>query len=90
MIDRRIPKERYILFDTKKQGCRPDTMQMLRDVYDAFEAEGTFAPRVRVLGAYAFLRYSVVIITSNPQGNAELMRGCKENGMHSFGPLWDS
>ena len=33
---------------------------------------------------------SVVIITSNPKGNAELMQGCKDNGMHSFGPLWDS
>ena len=40
MIDRTIPKERYILFDTKKEGCRPDTMRMLRDVYDAFKAEG--------------------------------------------------
>ena len=33
---------------------------------------------------------TVVIITSNPQCNAELMQGCKENGMHAFGPLWDS
>lgn len=71
MIHRKIPKERYILFDTKKEGRRPDTMKMLKDVYVAFKAE-------------------VVIITSNPQGNAELMQGCKENGMHSFGPLWDS
>ncbi|EKM50039.1 uncharacterized protein PHACADRAFT_105487 [Phanerochaete carnosa HHB-10118-sp] len=71
MIHRTIPKERYILFDTKKEGRRPDTMKMLKDVYVAFKAE-------------------VVIITSNPQGNEELMQGCKENGMHSFGPLWDS
>ncbi|EKM53357.1 uncharacterized protein PHACADRAFT_259674 [Phanerochaete carnosa HHB-10118-sp] len=71
MIHRRIPKERYILFDTKIAGRRPDTMKMLKDIYVAFKAE-------------------VVIITSNPQGNAELMQGCKENGMHSFGPLWDS
>lgn len=33
---------------------------------------------------------AVVIITSNPVGNAELMQGCKENDMHAFGPLWDS
>ena len=32
MIRRRIPKERYILFDTKKEGCRPDTMKMLKDI----------------------------------------------------------
>ncbi|PSS36813.1 hypothetical protein PHLCEN_2v1357 [Hermanssonia centrifuga] len=71
MIHRTIPKERYILFDTKKEGRRPDTMKMLKDIYVSFKAE-------------------VVLITSNPVGNAELMQGCKENGMHSFGPLWDS
>ena len=71
MIHRTIPKERYILFDTKKEGRRPDTMKMLKEIYVSFKAE-------------------VVLITSNPVGNAELMQGCKENGMHSFGPLWDS
>ena len=40
MIHRTMPKERYILFDTKKEGCRPDTMKMLKDVYVAFKAEG--------------------------------------------------
>ncbi|THG96727.1 hypothetical protein EW026_g5154 [Hermanssonia centrifuga] len=39
MIHRTIPKERYILFDTKKEGRRPDTMKMLKDVYVAFKAE---------------------------------------------------
>lgn len=42
MIHRTIPKERYILFDTKKEGRRPDTMKMLKDVYVAFKAEGKF------------------------------------------------
>ena len=89
MIKRKIPKERYILFDTKKEGCRPDTMKMLKDIYVAFQAEGTW----HVFHQQAFVADSVspvVVITSNPQGNAELMQGCKENGMHSFGPLWDS
>ena len=40
MIHRTIPKERYILFDTKKEGRRPDTMKMLKDIYVAFKAEG--------------------------------------------------
>ena len=40
MIARRIPQERRILFDTKKEGRRPDTMRMLRDVWEAFGAEG--------------------------------------------------
>lgn len=90
MVHRTIPKERYILYDTKKEGRRPDTMKMLKDIYVTFKAEGelplpshTVAPSLTYLSA-------VVIITSNPQGNEELMQGCKENGMHSFGPLWDS
>ena len=40
MIKRKIPKERYILFDTKKEGRRPDTMKMLKEIYVAFQAEG--------------------------------------------------
>ena len=31
----------------------------------------------------------VVFITSNYEGNQELMEGCKEHGMHAFGTLWD-
>ena len=42
MIHRTIPKERYILYDTKKEGRRPDTMKMLKDVYVAFKAEGEY------------------------------------------------
>ncbi|KIP03418.1 hypothetical protein PHLGIDRAFT_26137 [Phlebiopsis gigantea 11061_1 CR5-6] len=70
-MEKSFGPERYILFDTKKEGRRPDTMKMLKDIYVSFKAE-------------------VVLITSNPAGNAELMQGCKENGMHAFGPLWDS
>ena len=40
MVHRTIPKERYILYDTKKEGRRPDTMKMLKDIYVAFKAEG--------------------------------------------------
>ena len=42
IIDRQIPKERFVVFDTKKEGRRPDTMKMLKDVYVAFKAEGEF------------------------------------------------
>ena len=90
MITRKMPKERYILFDTKKEGRRPDTMKMLKDIYVAFKAEGTWfamtSSDIELIWRYV----AVVIITSNPKGNAELMQGCKENGMHAFGPLWDS
>ena len=88
MIHRTIPKERYILFDTKKEGRRPDTMKMLKDIYVSFKAEG----RCICYGnnGAPLTLCAVVLITSNPVGNAELMQGCKENGMHAFGPLWDS
>ncbi|PSR79921.1 hypothetical protein PHLCEN_2v6822 [Hermanssonia centrifuga] len=89
MIQRRIPKERYILFDTKKEGRRPDTMKMLKDIYVAFNAEGEHPHRPSYVNELIYICL-VVVITSNPKGNAELMEGCKENGMHSFGPLWDS
>lgn len=44
MIHRTMPKERYILFDTKKEGRRPDTMKMLKEIYVAFKAEGEHHP----------------------------------------------
>jgi len=31
----------------------------------------------------------VIFITSNKQGNDEMMQGCAEEGMHAFGTLWD-
>jgi hypothetical protein len=40
MIESRIPTERYILFDTKKEGRRPDTVRMLKEIHEAFKAEG--------------------------------------------------
>ncbi len=93
MIHRTIPKERYILYDTKKEGRRPDTMKMLKDVYVAFKAEGEcINSSIGVARASTHMNVTpvVVLITSNPAGNAELMAGCKENDMHAFGPLWDS
>ncbi|KAK1761575.1 hypothetical protein QBC47DRAFT_397540 [Echria macrotheca] len=31
----------------------------------------------------------VIFITSNRQGNDEMMQGCRAAGMHAFGTLWD-
>lgn len=42
MINRTMPKERYILYDTKKEGRRPDTMKMLKEIYVSFKAEGQY------------------------------------------------
>ena len=35
------------------------------------------------------VRSTVVFITSNFQGNSEIMEGCKEAGIPAFGTLWD-
>ncbi|KAL6407538.1 hypothetical protein AUP68_08557 [Ilyonectria robusta] len=57
LIHKHIEPERMILWDSKKRGGRPDTVQLLRDVYTSFGAE-------------------VIFITSNKQGNDEMMQGC--------------
>ncbi|KAE9365668.1 hypothetical protein N431DRAFT_549769 [Stipitochalara longipes BDJ] len=70
LIRKHIEPERMILWDSKKQGGRPDTMQLLKDTWTSFGAE-------------------VIFITSNMQGNDEMVRGCRAAGLHAFGTLWD-
>ncbi|KAH8886134.1 hypothetical protein GQ53DRAFT_796966 [Thozetella sp. PMI_491] len=70
LIRNHIEPERMILWDSKKQGGRPDTMRLLKETWDSFGAE-------------------VIFITSNKQGNDEMMRGCRAAGLHAFGTLWD-
>jgi hypothetical protein len=48
-----------ILWDSKKRGGRPDTMELLKATWASFGAE-------------------VIFITSNMQGNDEMMQGCRE------------
>lgn len=79
-----------ILWDSKKRGGRPDSVKLLKEVWDSFGAE-------------------VIFITSNMQGNDEMMQGCRTGtlrqaplatwqianhirplaGLHAFGTLWD-
>jgi hypothetical protein len=47
-----------ILWDSKKRGGRPDTVQLLKDTWTSFKAE-------------------VIFITSNMQGNDEMLQGCR-------------
>ncbi|CRK36058.1 Adenylate-forming reductase like protein [Verticillium longisporum] len=70
LIHKHIEPDRMILWDSKKRGGRPDTLQLLQDVYKSFGAE-------------------VIFITSNKQGNDEMMQGCLATGMNAFGTLWD-
>ncbi|KAH7927472.1 hypothetical protein BV22DRAFT_1006906 [Leucogyrophana mollusca] len=70
LIHRHIGPERVTLWDSKKEGGRPDVMKLVKEVYASWQAE-------------------VVFITSNFQGNQEIMEGCKEAGIPAFGTLWD-
>ncbi|EIW80688.1 hypothetical protein CONPUDRAFT_57605 [Coniophora puteana RWD-64-598 SS2] len=70
LIHQNLSPERMTLWDSKKEGRRPDVMKLVRDAYISWQAE-------------------VVFITSNHQGNQEIMEGCKEAGIPAFGTLWD-
>ncbi|KAL1654096.1 hypothetical protein SLS61_003502 [Didymella pomorum] len=70
LIRKHIEPERMILWDSKKRGGRPDSVQLLKDTWKSWGAE-------------------VIYITSNMQGNDEMMQGCRAAGLHAFGTLWD-
>ncbi|KAF5251095.1 hypothetical protein FANTH_3857 [Fusarium anthophilum] len=70
LIYKHIEPKRMILWDTKKEGRRPDTIQLIKETWQRFEAE-------------------VVFITSNRQGNDEIMQGCYIENIPAFGTLWD-
>ena len=59
LIHNNIPPERRILWDSKKEGGRPDAVRLLKETWASFGAE-------------------VIFITSNKQGNDEMMQGCRE------------
>ncbi|KAK0450670.1 hypothetical protein EV421DRAFT_1703900 [Armillaria borealis] len=42
LIHKNIEPERFILWDTKERGGRPDTMKILKEVYVSFRAEVVF------------------------------------------------
>jgi hypothetical protein len=66
LIHKHIEPERMILWDSKKRGGRPDSVQLLKDTWISFGAE-------------------VIFITSNMQGNDEMMQGCREGELcHVF------
>ena len=40
LIHRNIGPERLLLWDSRLRGGRPDTMKILKETYDSWEAEG--------------------------------------------------
>ena len=87
LIHRHIEPERLLLWDSKVRGGRPDTMKILKEVYDSWQAEGTLS--APLLLDPVLISYLVIFITSNYIGNSEIMQGCKEAGINAFGTLWD-
>ena len=44
LIHRHIGPERLLLWDSKERGGRPDTMKILKEAYDYWQAEGIHTP----------------------------------------------
>ncbi len=42
LINKHLGPERLCLWDTKLRGGRPDTMKVLKEAYDTWNAEGKF------------------------------------------------
>jgi len=51
LIKKHIEPERMILWDSKKRGGRPDTVQLLKDVSKSWNAEGMSARWIFALAA---------------------------------------
>ena len=80
LIKKHIEPERRILWDSKRRGRRPDTVGLLKRIWASWNAEGNTV-RLSLLLLWAERCPIVIFITSNYQGNAEMMEGCRE-GAH--------
>jgi hypothetical protein len=83
LIRRHMGRERITIWDSKYQGTHCPLFPTI------------FGLRIRVVGGrpdtmrlvkeiYASWRAEVVFVTSNPQGNQEIMEGCMELGIPAF------
>lgn len=89
LIHRHVGPERLLLWDSKVRGGRPDTMKVLKEVYDYWQAEGLHSSRTSSEAEASLTLTPVVFITSNYVGNFEIQHGCKALGIPAFGTLWD-
>ena len=89
LIHKHIGPERLLLWDSKARGGRPDSIKILKEAYDYWDAEGESIKNFSELQYFDTKLSIVVFITSNYIGNTEIMQGCKENNIPCFGTLWD-
>lgn len=90
LIYNNIPPERMILWDTKKRGGRPDTMQLLKDTWASFQAEVIFITS-NMAGNDEMMQGC-----RQGKGKAHLLLASGQlltfrvlEGIHAFGTLWD-
>ncbi|EKM82963.1 hypothetical protein AGABI1DRAFT_111490 [Agaricus bisporus var. burnettii JB137-S8] len=68
-----------------RDGIEPERVTL----YDTRVEGGRPDTMKLIKDAYYGFGAEVVLITSNLQGNTDMMRGCKEAGIPAFGTLWD-
>lgn len=87
LIKRNIGPERLTLWDSKERGKESRTFEVLCPpwVLTKFAGEGGRPDVMKLIKeAYYAWGAEVVFITSNWQGNKEMMEGCKEAGIPAF------
>ncbi len=81
LIKKNLYPNRVTLWDSKARGTRPDSVKVIKDIYQAWgmlDGAMLFNLLTRFKGA------EVVIITSNAQGNKEMTEGLTAAGIPNF------
>lgn len=86
MIHDNIEPERMTLWDSKERGATLSPSSSLRSLRDLTRCRTGGRPDVMKLIKEAYVKWGaeVVFITSNFQGNQEMMEGCKAAGIPAF------
>lgn len=93
LIHEYIEPERMILWDSKKRGGRPDTVQLLKDTWESFGAEVIFITSnmkgndemMQGCRAGEFL-FCGLLFWGTVRDYADFLLIA---GLHAFGTLWD-
>jgi hypothetical protein len=90
LIHDNIEPERMILWDSKKRGGRPDTMELLKDTWTRFGAEVIFITS-NMKGNDEMMQGCragtfIFLLRKKARVVADL---CGVAGLHAFGTLWD-
>src|SRR5258708_17790524 len=90
LILRHIGPERRLLWDSKREGGRPDTMRILKRVYNYWEAEGSVVHNICAVLAADMCPWQ---LSSSPRTTTVIRRLCKAARRRVFphsAPCWIS